>query len=109
MAKTRPMERLYGALGDRLAAQATAGDTRVVLPFTTIEGILARPLPATARHRRGHRQWWRGLGVDYPHAWYGWKRVGWMVEAVDLATETVTFTRVSVLGQGLGNEHSPVA
>jgi len=29
----------------------------------------------------------------YPHGWYGWQRVGWTVEAVDLVAETVTFVR----------------
>jgi hypothetical protein len=27
------------------------------------------------------------------HGWYGWRRAGWTVEAVDLAAETVTFAR----------------
>ncbi len=87
-----PMERLYGPLADHLAARAEEG--RVALPFATIEGaILARPLPRTARHPRGHRQWWRGTGAGFPHAWYGWQRAGWTVEAIDRAAETVTFTR----------------
>ena len=31
--------------------------------------------------------------MNLPHAWYGWQRVGWRVEAVDRATETVAFAR----------------
>ena len=89
-----PVERIYGALADHLAARAAAGEGRVLLPFAAIEGdILARPLPRTARHPRGHRQWWRGAGGGFPHAWYGWQRAGWTVEAVDLTAETVTFRR----------------
>ncbi|HEY8602339.1 MAG TPA: hypothetical protein VIL85_28210 [Thermomicrobiales bacterium] len=91
---TQPMARIYGALGDHLAARAAAGEGRTTLPLAAIETqILARPLPRTARHPRLHRQWWRGHGAGFPHAWYGWQRAGWTVEAVDLAAGTVTFMR----------------
>lgn len=71
-----------------------AGEGLVILPFATIEGaILARPLPRTPRHPRGYRQWWRGSGAGFPHAWYGWQRAGWTVEAIELVAETVTFMR----------------
>jgi hypothetical protein len=89
----RPVERLYGLLGAHLAATAAAGETRCTRTFAVLEGILGRPLPATARQLRGHRQWWRGHGAGAPHCWYGWLRLGWRVEAVDLAAETVTFAR----------------
>jgi hypothetical protein len=89
-----PLDQRYGGLSAYLTAQAARGETRVTLPFAVIETtLLGRPLPATARHPRGHRQWWRGRGTNYPHGWYGWQRVGWTLAAVDLAAETVTFTR----------------
>ena len=88
-----PLERHYGALGTHLAAQHAAGVTQRTLSFGAIEMVLGRPLPRTARQPRGYRQWWRGYGAGFPHAWYGWQRAGWTVAAVDLAAETVTFTR----------------
>jgi len=90
--KLRPIERIYAPLAEHLAARAAAGEWRVTLLFAAIEALTGRPLPATARQPRGHRRWWRGQ-ANTPHAWYGWHRVGWRAEAVDLATETVTFAR----------------
>jgi len=89
-----PLERHYGRLSVYLTARAALGETRVTLAFAALEAILGRPLPATARHPIGHRRWWRPAGAAYPHGWYGWQRVGWTVEAVDLVAETVMFTRV---------------
>ena len=94
----QPIERIYGPLGDHLAARAAAGERRVALTFAAIEGILGRPLPATARAPRHHRAWWDGLGGRAPHAWYAWQRHGWAVAAVDLAAEAVTFARMG--GEG---------
>jgi hypothetical protein len=89
------MERQYGALSNHLIARAAAGERQITLTFTELEtAILTHPLPRTARHPRGHRQWWCGNGASYPHAWYGWQRIGWTVEVVELATETVTFACV---------------
>ena len=90
----QPIERIYGPLGDHLATRGAAGERRVTLTFAAIEGaILGRRLPASARAARGYRKWWGSASGHYPHRWYGWQRVGWTVEAVDLATETVTFVR----------------
>ena len=73
----------------------------MTLPFSALEGeILGRPLPRTARHPRAHRQWWRGTGTGFPHAWYGWQRAGWTVEAIDLEAETVTFQRTGTVPTG---------
>ncbi len=88
----RPIERIYAPLGAYLATRGAAGERRVNLAFAAIETLLGRPLPATARESRRHRQWWHD-GAYRPHAWYGWLRVGWRVEGVDLAAETVTFAR----------------
>ncbi len=80
----------YAPLGDYLARQAAAGLLRVELPFAQLEvAILGHPLPPAARRTLG---WWQNRGRE-PHAWYGWLRAGWLVGAVSLATETVTFTR----------------
>ena len=85
-----PVEDQYAPLRDYLVRQAAAGQRQVVLPFAQLEvAILGRPLPRTARTRSG---WWRNDGTTY-HAWHGWRRAGWFVGAVSLATETVTFTR----------------
>jgi hypothetical protein len=83
----------YAALAAYLEARAATGERRVALTFATIEGaILRRPRPASARSPHHGPGWWAG-GGRYPHAWEGWLRVGWRVEAVDLAGETVTFVR----------------
>jgi hypothetical protein len=51
--RRHPIERVYGPLGDYLAARAAAGEAVVTLPFAAIEGaILGRPLPASARAAR---------------------------------------------------------
>jgi hypothetical protein len=67
----RPIARVYAPLADHLAARGAVGERRVT---------------------RGYRPWWRGQ-ASAPHAWYGWLHVGWGVEAVDRAAETVTFAR----------------
>jgi hypothetical protein len=83
----------YAALGAYLEERAATGERRVVLPFATIEGAILRwPLPASARDPHHRQGWWRG-GGHYAHAWEGWLRAGWQVEAVDYAGETVTFVR----------------
>ena len=88
-------KRGFDALGAYLQAQGAAGHTRVTLAFVAIETtILRRPLPATARVARRHHAWWYAESGAY-HVWYGWRSVGWQVAAVDLAAETVSFTRVA--------------
>lgn len=94
MGMSHPLERRYGGLSAHLTACAARGETRVTLSFALIETTLfGRPLPASARSPRVYRVWWRADNPAYPHGWYGWQRVGWTVAAVDLAAETVTFTR----------------
>ena len=85
-----PVADQYAPLGDYLAEQAATGQHRVVLPFVQLEvAILGHPLPLSARSSLA---WWQNRGREL-HAWYGWLRAGWLVGAVSLATETVTFTR----------------
>ena len=88
----RPIERIYAPLADHLAGRAAAGEWRVTLTFATIAALIGRPLPASARAANHYRAWWHGR-TGAPHAWYGWQRGGWTVEAVDRAAETVTFAR----------------
>ncbi len=83
----------FSALGAYLRAQGEAGHIHVTLAFATLETtILRRSLPATARVAGRHHAWWYAESGAY-HVWYGWRSVGWCMEAVDLAAETVTFAR----------------
>ena len=88
----RPIARTYAPVGDHLATRAAAGEGRVTLTFARVEALIGRPLPASARAANYYRAWWHGR-TGAPHAWYGWQRGGWTVEAVDRVAETVTFTR----------------
>ena len=88
----RPIERVYTPLAEHLAARGAAGEWRVTLTFARVEALIGRPLPASARAANHYRAWGHGR-TGAPHAWYGWQRVGWTVEAVDLAAEAVTFDR----------------
>ena len=68
----------YSPIGDYLAAQATAGQRRVELPFAQIEvTIIGSPLPSAARRSPN---WWHDLGKS-PQTWYGWLRAGGFVTA----------------------------
>jgi len=83
----------FSALGAYLRAQEEAGQTQVTLTFASIETtLLQRSLPVRARSASRHQSWWYAEASEY-HVWYGWRSVGWCVEAVDLAAETVTFAR----------------
>lgn len=96
MSTPRALIGRYSHLGDHLAACGAAGARHVTLAFATLEAtILGRVLPATARHARWHRRWWRGGRRSAPHAWYGWQRVGWEVATVDPFAEVVTFVRIA--------------
>ena len=92
------LARVYGPLGEYLTARAAVGEHRVTLTFAAIEGILGRSLPASARAPRAYRAWWVGGRAAYPHTWHGWQRHGWVLAAIDLAAETVTFARLG--GEG---------
>jgi hypothetical protein len=92
--------RAYARLGAYLAARPLV-EMRVMLGFGEVETLLASPLPSAARRKRRLAQgaWWHG-NARQPYAWRGWLRVGWHVEAVDLAAETVTFARTGGAGSG---------
>jgi hypothetical protein len=88
----RPGVTRYAALGAYLEERAETGERRVMLMFATLEGAVLRgPLPPSAVAPQTARRWWHAGGQV--HAWEGWLRAGWHVEAVDLAGETVTFVR----------------
>lgn len=78
----------YKPLGARLS-RAEVDD--VVLSFSDIEGILQRPLAASART---YRAWWANDAQGHSQARAGWLDVGWEVKCVDFANETVHFHRV---------------
>ena len=88
----RPIARVYAPLAEHLVARGAAGEWCVTLTFARVEALIGRPLPASARESRRHRQWWQG-NVNSPHAWDGWQRVDWRVETVERAAEMVTFAR----------------
>lgn len=77
----------YQPLGDRL--QAVEGG-RIVLPFSEIERILGRTLPASARK---HRAWWSNeRSGSHSHA-RAWMDAGWHVAAVDFNAGRVEFAK----------------
>lgn len=77
----------YAPLADHLHA---AGTSLAQLSFEQVEGILGRPLPASARR---HRSWWsNGSSGTHSHA-AAWTGVGWVVDSVDFTTGTVRFRR----------------
>jgi len=59
------------------------------LSFPKIENLLMTPLPTAARK---HRAWWANHGGRHVQG-SAWLSVGWRVDAVDLASEQVSFKR----------------
>jgi hypothetical protein len=79
----------YAPLGAHLAGLA---DDLVTLSFAQLEGILGRPLPASARR---HRAWWSNeRSGSHTHAW-AWMANGWRVDAVDFTSGTMRFRRLT--------------
>ena len=56
--------------------------------FSEVEAVMGEDLPLSARE---HRPWWANSGT-HSHA-AAWMTVGWKTARVDLAAETVIFTR----------------
>jgi hypothetical protein len=65
--------------------------TWVKLPFSRIEGIIGKDLPASARQTSA---WWQSTNSSHGKAWLN---VGWNVKEVNLKEGTVTFTRPEVV------------
>ena len=119
MDKAVPWNSQYRPLFDHLSAQA---GPLLPLSFTTIERVLGRPLPASARR---YRQWWENEREGtHGHA-RAWRDAGYRTRNVDFTAGTVEFfrgpragdnpcchvrrTRIPhrwCLGQGATTEHS---
>ena len=80
--------RKYLPLARHLLSQASS-QAAIVLTFLEIERIIDAPLPPSARCRRA---WWANDRTRHVQA-AAWLGVGWIVEKVDFAAETVTFAR----------------
>lgn len=80
-----PSASSYAAIGTYLQ---DASGKETTLSFDDIEGIIGRPLPASA-HR--HRAWW--ANTDTHSQALTWLAAGWKVEAADLDAKEVTFVR----------------
>jgi hypothetical protein len=59
----------------------------VKLPFSRIEGIIGKDLPASARQTS---EWWKSTKSTQGKAWLN---IGWKVKEVNLKKGTITFTR----------------
>lgn len=75
----------YRPLSEWLRLQA---GPRARTSFDSVEGILGRVLPPSARR---HRAWWAN-DPTHSHA-RAWLAAGWIVESADVLGETVTFER----------------
>lgn len=63
----------------------------VKLPFSRIEGIIGKDLPASAQQSS---EWWKNTNSSQAKAWLS---IGWKVKEVNLEEGTVIFTRPEVL------------
>lgn len=80
----------YQLLADHLAAQPAA-QQRVTLTFPEIDALLAPAAAALPASARAHRPWWAN---DRTHSQAkAWLDRGWETGEVDMAGESVTFTR----------------
>lgn len=83
-----PQRGSYAPLSDYLASVET-DEARIA--FTSLERVLGRPLPASARK---HRAWWANDSTGtHSHA-RAWAGVGWNVDFVDLNAGVVQFRKV---------------
>ena len=63
--------------------------SRVSMTFQQIEGVIGRPLPASARK---HRPWWANDARGHAHAG-AWMEEGYRTEEVDMEGEKLVFVR----------------
>lgn len=63
----------------------------VKLPFSRVEGIIGRDLPASAHQTT---EWWTKTNLSHTKAWIS---IGWNVKEVNLEDKIVIFTRPEVL------------
>ncbi|WP_035990375.1 helix-turn-helix domain-containing protein [Leptolyngbya sp. KIOST-1] len=64
--------------------------TEVALTFAEIEGLLGIGLPASARDRK---TWWHNRATPAAQQASAWVGAGYHVQAIDIASKTVTFRR----------------
>jgi CBS domain-containing protein len=84
----KPNERksVYVALAEKLASQK---EKVILLTFEEVEGILKRPLPASALELKA---WWANDRVGHNHSKL-WLDAGWRVDSVNLQEKWVRFVR----------------
>lgn len=75
----------YQRLANHLASLSTSPWKAT---FAEVEAVMGEALPFSARE---HRPWWGNSSADGQSA--AWMTVGWKTARVDLAAETVVFTR----------------
>jgi hypothetical protein len=63
----------------------------VKLPFSRVEGIIGKDLPASAHQTT---KWWTNTNSSHAKAWLN---IGWNVKEVNLEDKKVTLTRPKVL------------
>ena len=81
----------YSPLADHLRQQS---GPRHTMSFADIETLIGDRLPPSSRNPKS--AWWgnvRSPNSRRPQATDGWVAVGWEVESVDQARETVTFRK----------------
>jgi hypothetical protein len=71
----------------------------VKLPFSRVEGIIGKDLPASARQTT---EWWTNTNTSHAKTWLN---IGWNVKEVNLEDGTVTFTRPEVLAPKKQTRH----
>ena len=77
----------YEPLAERLLRVPSSQHT-VTLTFAEIEETIGSTLPKSARQ---YREWWNYERHPQPVQKVAWQGAGWVVHAVDLVTERVTF------------------
>ncbi len=78
----------YGKLSDFLLS---SDDRNLHLTFSTLEKVLDRNLPDSART---HKAWWANDKSGSHSQANSWMNVGWEVEHVDINQQMITFLRV---------------
>jgi hypothetical protein len=63
----------------------------VKLPFSRVEGIIGKDLPAPAHQ---NTEWWMNTNASHAKAWLN---INWNIKEVNLEDKTVIFTRPEVL------------
>jgi CBS domain-containing protein len=89
LAEETPHDSRYAPLAIWLQEQPV-DDKAVLLTFQQIESIIGDALPTSAR---AVRSWWANDSVGHVQS-QQWLEVGWRVSNINMAEETVIFTRI---------------